>query len=230
MISKYKAILFDAGGTLLYPYPSVGEIYAEVAEEHGQKFEASDLNRAFREVWKKHDGMSELQSYTDEKVERDWWKKLVFETFEEVGSIKKFDEFFDRLYHHFASPECWRLYPEVIEVLNTLQKRNVPLAIVSNWDSRLLKLCELFRLTPFFEFILASAVFGSSKPNAEIFHEATNRLGIKPEEAVHIGDSLVDDVGGAKKAGVNAIFLDHHDEHQGSGKDYPVVRDLRELI
>ena len=32
---KYDAVFFDAANTLLYPYPSVGDVYAEVAARYG---------------------------------------------------------------------------------------------------------------------------------------------------------------------------------------------------
>ena len=32
---NYDAVFFDAANTLLYPYPSVGAVYAEVAARYG---------------------------------------------------------------------------------------------------------------------------------------------------------------------------------------------------
>ena len=43
MISKFKAVFFDAGGTLLHPFPSVGEIYEEVASRYGCRVNANEL-------------------------------------------------------------------------------------------------------------------------------------------------------------------------------------------
>ena len=47
-----KAVTFDAGGTLLEPWPSVGAIYAAVAEEFGYPHLAPErLNSAFAAAW-----------------------------------------------------------------------------------------------------------------------------------------------------------------------------------
>ena len=44
---KYDAVFFDAVNTLLYPYPSVGDIYAEVAERYGVITEGAVVQHAF---------------------------------------------------------------------------------------------------------------------------------------------------------------------------------------
>ena len=46
-----RALYFDVGGTLLRPWPSVGTIYASVANRHGMTATAAGLERAFRESW-----------------------------------------------------------------------------------------------------------------------------------------------------------------------------------
>ena len=210
MIDSYKAIFFDAGGTLLHPFPSVGEIYRDVAAAHGCIVSADETERAFREAWLKRDGLSHLAAHNSEKIERQWWRDLVFEVFSEFGGFKDFDAFFTELYDVFAQPQCWRLYPGTIEVLTAIKKKKKILGIISNWDSRLMGLCEGFGLHLHFDFILASAVFGASKPSPKIFEEALRRAGVEPHEAVHIGDSFEDDIKGARGAGINAILIERH--------------------
>ena len=228
MISKYKAIFFDAGGTLLHPYPSVGEIYVQVAARHGCSFKARGLDILFRQAWLKRDGLTSLESHSNEKVERDWWRSLVHEIFETAGGIADFENFFNELYHVFGSPEAWRLYPDVPEILDTLKARGKKLAIISNWDSRLFKLCDGLQVREYFDFVLASAVFGASKPSPKIFTEALQKSGVAPEEAVHIGDSYEDDIKGAHGVGMKAILIERtpkrHFPH------IPIIRDLKELL
>ncbi|HVR35701.1 MAG TPA: HAD family hydrolase, partial [Methylomirabilota bacterium] len=48
-----QAITFDVGGTLIQPYPSVGHLYAGIAERRtGQVFQPERLNRRFAAAWK----------------------------------------------------------------------------------------------------------------------------------------------------------------------------------
>jgi putative hydrolase of the HAD superfamily len=176
-----------------------------------------------------------LASHSNEKIERQWWHSLVRDVFSHVGEIRDFEAFFEELYDLFASPSAWHLYPETLEVLKDLkEKKGYIVGIISNWDSRLFKLCEGLGLNPCLDFILASAVFGTAKPGPRIFEEALRKSGIKAKEAIHVGDSLEDDVQGAQNVGIRAILIDRK-----SRKEIPlhekfsqvrVIRNLKELL
>ena len=229
MIASFKAIFFDAGGTLLHPFPSVGEIYQKVGAKYGCRAKADQLEKSFHEVCLRKDGLTSLASHSSEKVERDWWHHLVAEVFSGGAAVQDFETFFEELYDVFARPESWRLYPGVPEVLRELKKRGKRVGIVSNWDSRLFKLCEGLGLEKYVDFVLASAVFGASKPSPRIFEEALRQSRVLPEEAIHVGDSIEDDVNGALGAGLKAILIDR--THGGrSTPSVPTIRDLKELI
>ncbi len=93
-------------------------------------------------------------------------------------------------------------------MLAAIKKKGKKLGIISNWDSRLFKLCEGLEFGKYFDFVLASAVFGAAKPSPRIFEEALKKAGVLPHEAVHIGDSLEDDIHGAKRIGIEAVLID----------------------
>jgi putative hydrolase of the HAD superfamily len=229
MLHPFKAVFFDAGGTLLHPYPSVGEIYAEVAARFGCKAKPAQLEQLFRAHWLKRDGLAALASHNDEKVERTWWRGLVSDIFTEAGGVRDFDAFFHELYDLFGHPDVWRLYPDVLELLIELKKHKKKTGIISNWDSRLFKICEGLGLTEHFDFILASAVFGASKPNPKIFLEALKRAGVEPHEAVHIGDSVEDDIRGAQALGIQAVLIDRHPKPRAA-EHHPTILHFKDLL
>lgn len=207
-LSKIKAFFFDAGGTLFRPYPSVGEIYCEVAFKHGLQTEAGALEKLFHSHWDEKDGLASLTNRTGQKEEKEWWRALVRDVFSKVGEIKNFEGFFEELYDRFARSEAWRLFPDALPILESLKKRGKIVGIISNWDSRLFGICEGLGLTPYLDFILASAAVGVAKPHPDIFKEALKRAEVSPQEALHVGDSLKDDVWGARQLGIHAIFID----------------------
>ncbi len=215
--SQIKAVFFDAGGTLFRPHPSVGEIYAEVARGHGLSAEPEKLEEVFHQAWVERDGLASLSKRTSEKREREWWHKLVWEVFSKFGKVDDFERFFDELYDRFASAEAWRLFPDALPTVEELKKRGKILGIVSNWDSRLFGICEGLGLSPYLHFILPSAVAGVGKPSPKIFEIALKRAGVSKGEALHVGDSLEDDVAGAEEAGIQAVFLDR----KGSRTPHP---------
>lgn len=120
---------------------------------------------------------------------------------------------FERLARHFRSPSAWRVYGDVVPTLDDLARRGTRLAVVSNWDSYLPKLLDALDLSRFFPVVAVSALEGTSKPDPEIFHRACRRLDVAPAEALHVGDSVSEDLAGAREAGLAALLLDRADAH-----------------
>ena len=73
-------------------------------------------------------------------------------------------------------------------------------------DAQRLKL-ERSGLRDRFEVIAISGEVGHEKPATEIFVHTLSSLGIAPDAALHIGDSLHYDVAGARAAGLTAVWL-----------------------
>ena len=205
-----QAILFDAGNTLLHVHPSVGAVYAAVAARHGVQCGGEALESAFRRVWSARTAGGEARPSSD-AIERAWWRETVWETFAEAGAAEAFGERFDRffgdLFDAFAEPMVWRLYPDVYPALETIKRRNIRCAIVSNWDSRLPRIVAGLGVAGYFEFILTSAEAGERKPGAVIFQEALRRLALPPEAVIHVGDSEQDDAAGARNAGIKPVLV-----------------------
>ncbi len=106
----------------------------------------------------------------------------------------------------------YNLIDGVLDVLTTLKNKGYMLAVVSNWRKRSLKSdIEKLGILSFFDYIADSSVEGVSKPDPVIFNVVLNHLGIKPNEAIHIGDLYYSDVVGAENAGINAILFDELD-------------------
>jgi HAD superfamily hydrolase (TIGR01549 family) len=124
-------------------------------------------------------------------------------------------------------PDCLVVYPEVPAVLRAMTGAGLPLVIVSNWQCGLAHFCTELGLTAFFDHIIASAEVGSAKPDAGIFIEACERLGLPPSRVLHVGDSPVDDIEGATAAGLPAVLLRREGER--SDLDAPLLSNLEGL-
>jgi REG-2-like HAD superfamily hydrolase len=122
-------------------------------------------------------------------------------------------EAFDRLASHFRSPAAWAVYDDVFPTLAELSGRGLRLAVVSNWDSYLPVLLAALGLDRFFPVIAVSAIEETGKPDPEIFRRACARLGVEPAEAIHVGDSVTEDLFGARAAGLSGLLLDRQDRH-----------------
>lgn len=79
-----------------------------------------------------------------------------------------------------------------------------------------------------FDTVTISSLAQAAKPAPQIFHIALEKHAVDPEEALHIGDSLRDDVEGAKKAGFHAVLLDRERKQQQA--DVQTITSLEELL
>lgn len=103
---------------------------------------------------------------------------------------------------------AFRLFPDTMPALEALQAAGWRMAILSNWDLSLHRVVELLGLAPYFEVVVASLEEGVEKPDPEIFRLTLARMGVRPAEAIHIGDDPIDDIQGARSFGMRAIRID----------------------
>ncbi len=229
MFSAYHTVFFDAGGTLVYPYPSVGEVYAEVAEKHGLVVDPKKTETAFKKIWAEKNAAAGRLGQSPTRDEKKWWREIVQKVFGDLGTFSDFDAFFDELYVSFGRETRWKMFEEVPYVLGVLKSRGIQMAVVSNWDTRLYKLLDDLKLSHFFRGVFISSVLGSSKPEKQIFETALLRMGVHPIQTIHVGDSLEDDVYGARNAGIRPV---HIDREGGVSKKIPniTVTSLKEIL
>ncbi len=211
-LTGLRAVCFDAAGTLFRVRGSVGAIYAEQALAHGLAARdglAVELERRFHAQFplmpRPRYRLGE-QTY-NETVDRQWWRLLVSRVFEGLGSLD-FEPFFDAVFDRFGESGCWVVFPEVLPVLTRLRKAGLKLAIVSNFDARLLPVCRGLGLATAVDAIVFAAQVGVAKPDRGIFRAALDRLGVAPEATLHVGDSWNEDVVGARAAALHAFHLD----------------------
>jgi putative hydrolase of the HAD superfamily len=222
-----EMVFFDAGGTLLHPHPSVGAIYAQVARRHGLRVDAEQMQQAFGVAWKKCH-RAEPSGQVSQTSAVTWWRHVVFTTLDALDATMNDRElYFQELYAVFARPEVWRLYPEARKVLDTLSGRGYKLGLISNWDARLRPLLQDLEIADYFCVTTISCEVGAEKPDAAIFRHALKSARIEPASAFHVGDSLRDDVRGARRVGMRAVLLerDHGVAHRGR-----TIRSLTELL
>jgi FMN phosphatase YigB (HAD superfamily) len=109
VLSRYKAVFFDVGGTLLRVEPSVGEVYAIYAF----KGSAEELNQLFQKEWNNLGGIESLGKKSGEQHERNFWKSLVFQVFEHSGGLESFENYFEIIYEIFERKDHWHVFDDV---------------------------------------------------------------------------------------------------------------------
>jgi HAD superfamily hydrolase (TIGR01509 family) len=100
----------------------------------------------------------------------------------------------------FVAAMRFELVPGAREAVESLRRRGLALAVVSNWDIGLaqqLRGLGLGRIP-----VVTSAEAGAQKPDPAVFERALELLRVRPERALHIGDSG-SDAAGARAAGMH---------------------------
>jgi putative hydrolase of the HAD superfamily len=224
-----KAIFFDAAGTLIKPSRPVGQSYALIAEKYGMSVSADDINERFRACFNASPPLAFTAPAEEsiEHLERRWWQDVVRRVFSPWDRFERFDEYFAELFSYFSQPGAWTLYAEVNETLATLKNRGLLLAVISNFDSRLIGILHGLGVSDCFTNIFISSRVGYAKPAPEIFHLALMRHSLAPQEVIHVGDNEWCDVRGAGNAGLTGVLIDR--SSRKTANEFVRINDLREL-
>jgi len=219
-----KGIYFDAGGTLLHPHPSVGEIYALVLRRWGVDLPAAELQQGFRESWTHLTRTP--KDFTSEETEKQWWRKLVLMTLDRRERPRDFDGFFEDLYVSFASAEYWRLHEGSLDCIRALRRAGLKTGIISNWDHRLRTILAGTPLSAVMDEIVISSEVGCEKPDPRIFSEGARRWNFHPGELLYVGDSVHHDIEPARRLGWSALLIH---PHESPPPEVRVVREFPEI-
>ena len=220
-----RAVLLDGLGTLLALAPPAPALVRQLRVAHGLRLTEADAERAFaaeiayyREHHLEGRGPATLEDLRRRCAEvlRD---ALPVEVAGELSSAQLTAAMLGSL--RFSAD------PDALAVLAALRDRGVALVVVSNWDVSLSAVLADVGLARALDGVLTSAALGAPKPAAAIFEAALALAGVKPAQAVHVGDSVVHDVRGALAAGVTT-----RGEESGAPvpPEVPVIASLAELL
>ena len=108
--------------------------------------------------------------------------------------------------HRFG--ECNVLHEQTLPLLAEVRRRGLKLGLITNGSpiTQQSKLDQV-AIVPLFDHVVISGVFGKNKPDPSIFHHSCDTLGVKPAEAVYVGDHAHNDVTGAEAAGLHAVWI-----------------------
>jgi FMN phosphatase YigB (HAD superfamily) len=188
-----KAVMFDAGGTLVLQHPRLMGEALGVQLDEASCFEAHYLAM---------DAYSRLHIRGESPHGWEWWLEHYFHTLEvpspsEAGPTIRFGH------------GMWTLpIPGVESGLQRLLDLGIRCAVISNSDGSIRASLDKAGLSHLVEFVIDSAEVGCKKPQPEIFSMGVEMLGgVTPAEVAYVGDSVFHDINGAYGAGLGQAWL-----------------------
>jgi putative hydrolase of the HAD superfamily len=211
-MSALRAVIFDLGGTLL-DFPNW-------ESEMAQRWQATYRNLNAARSQSIPDEGSFVQSMVDAELEH--WRRvdtehwsgppsgLIMDGFRRMGMHAGEDTIMAVLDACAAALSGWATpFPDAAPVLEWLRSRGFRLGLLSNtWWASDWHDADLAThgLHPFLEELVYTSDLPHSKPHPEAFRTVANRLGVRNEECMMVGDRPVDDIGGALRAGMRAVL------------------------
>jgi len=186
-----------AAGTLAACTRLAGELHADPAEL------AAQAGAAFARNWSTREQDWILGRVNDEQLTADVWAEVLAARGRGAEDSRRMARVHLEELHASYAP-----FPDVTPFLDAARDAGIILAIVTN-GSTVAQRAKIDLLgTGRFASIVISAEHGVAKPDPAVFHIALTELGVAAEDAVHLGDNPVNDVAGARAAGVRAVLLD----------------------
>jgi len=222
------AVILDVGGVLLVPH---AETVAAALGEFGVSIDEDVAERAHFE------GIAALDAVPPRRDDEFYAYREAYARSLRIAD-QHMPEVHGRMDLLWSGPtvDLWR--QEVkgsVAGLQQLASRGLKLGIVSNADGTIEEQLRRGRICQVGEglgvpvlAIIDSHIVGVAKPAADIFRHALEPIGVEPERAVYVGDTIRFDVMGARAAGLRPIHFDPYElcPHR---QDHAHVRRLAEI-
>jgi FMN hydrolase / 5-amino-6-(5-phospho-D-ribitylamino)uracil phosphatase len=202
-----RAVLFDVDFTLFRPGPELGpEGYRRVGERHGLDL-TPDRYDAARAA-----AIERLQSNRDFVHDEEVWIAFTEQIVLGMGgSPSGARACATDMVREWERHENFSLYEDSLPVLEELRRYGLRIGLVSNGQRDLEEFAAHHALEV--DAMVGSKSHGRTKPHPSIFVAALEALEVAPDEVAMVGDSLEDDIEGARALGIRAIFLDRDGRH-----------------
>ena len=215
-----RAVLFDVDFTLARPGPELmPEGYVTCGARHGLDLDASCYENA------RDAAFVDLQHHPELDHDEEIWVAFTERIVLGMGGTPPVaHDVAVELTSRWAQHTNFELYDDTLPTLRRLREQGVRIGLVSNSARDVREFALHHGLA--IDAGISSFHHGKTKPHASIFRAVLDLLGVEPNEAAMVGDTIADDIEGALALGMRAVLVDRH----GLGARYePRIDDLYAL-
>ena len=201
-MGELEAVLFDVDFTLVKPGPLLGpEGYRTAGERFGLSLDPARYAEA------RMAALEDLEHHPELDHDEEIWVRFTEDIIRGMGGNGAgVRDVAEAITDGWLHSENFELYEDAIPVLETLRRHDLKIGLVSNTSRDLDAFIRHFALDV--DAWLASGRHGKVKPSPTIFRAVLDLLEAEPEASAMVGDSLADDIEGARALGMQAFLLD----------------------
>jgi putative hydrolase of the HAD superfamily len=197
-----QAVLFDVDFTLAKPGPLLGPSgYEEAGRRFGLELDPGRYGNA------RAAAILDLRQHPELEHDEEVWLRFTEDIVRGMGGEgDACRSVAQAITDRWLSSENFELYEDVLPVLSALREQGLKIGLVSNTSRDLDSFVSHFSLPV--DAWISSGRHGKVKPSPSIFMAVLDQLEVEPSAAVMVGDSLEDDVEGARALGMQAYLVD----------------------
>jgi HAD superfamily hydrolase (TIGR01549 family) len=206
-LTSLRAVLFDVDFTLCRPGPELSpERYARIAARHEVTLDTSRYDEA-REA-----AVLNLKRHPELLHDETIWHRFTEEIFIGMGGPAEIaSECATEIERGWEVSENFELFEDALPALEEVRAASLRIGLVSNGIRDLTEFVAHHRLDV--DAVVDSRTHGRVKPHPTIFQAALTLLGVDASDTVMVGDSLEEDIEGARALGMRAILVDRDERH-----------------
>jgi putative hydrolase of the HAD superfamily len=238
---KIQAVIFDMGGTIeTFGYTRELRLETMVAIQQRLMDAGIDLHLSNEQLLDViSSGLDRYKRWCLQSMEelpsRLVWSEYVFSEFDvDKEKVAEISEDLALLIETRFYRRAMR--PEMPEVLKAIKGMGLKIGIISNVNSlgQVPTNLKEYGIIDYFYPIVLSSEYGVRKPDPSIFHYAARLIDAPTSQCVYVGDRIVRDIEGARRAGFGlAIQIRHDFEHGENDTGYTpdaVIDNMTELL
>ena len=220
-----NGVTFDLWQTLLMDNRELGLARMEVRiagaldalRRAGEGFSEERVREAYRECYRTcHDIRAQERDVSFKEqidifighIDSGLAGRLPADVVTQIASI-----YADSLFCHPPPP-----HPDAASVLSAVKEKGCRLGLISNTGMTpgvtFRAYMEQLGMLGYFDTLTFSDEAGLAKPSGGMFSQTVEALGVPPEEVVHVGDHLLNDVLGARQSGMKTIWIETYDDRR----------------
>lgn len=210
MTDRLRAVVFDVDFTIGKPGPLLGaEGYRFAGRRHGLELDAACYAAA------RAAAVDDLEHHPELLHDESVWIRFTEEVVRGMGGEGPgASALAIEIVHAWERSENFELYEDVPPVLRELRRHGLRIGLLSNTGhGRLERLVTAYSLDV--DAVLTSGTHGKTKPSPSIFVALLDLLGVEASQAAMVGDTLVDDIEGARAVGMRAFLIDRGGRYPG---------------